>query len=147
MILHGDISNQLPPRMLITFEGVIATLPEARTAKFNRAVAMHRYRRAMECYEPNAHAIAVVWDWTWRRDVKVDVVSFLPYEDEITRVLDRTGMPYSRLWCSPGPDALATQLAYLPDVVSVLHADSTRPFAYGGKGLYITHTQRMAGLL
>lgn len=145
--MHGDLSNQLPPRMLIVFEGVLATIPKEREAKFNRAVAMHRYRRAVDCFECNRHAIAVVWDWTWRRDVKVDVVSFMPYEDEITRLLERLGMPFSRMWCSPGPDDLASQLAYMPDVLSVIHADSTRPLAYGGKGLYINDTQKMAGLL
>ena len=71
---HGDLSNQLPPRMLIVFEGVIATLPKDRTAKFNRAVALHRYRWAVECFECNRHAIVVVWDSTWRRNVKVDGV-------------------------------------------------------------------------
>ncbi len=71
LMLYGDQSNQLPPRMLIVFEGVLAILPAERTAKFNRAVALHRYRRAVECFECNRHAIAVVWDWTWRRDVKV----------------------------------------------------------------------------
>ena len=71
---HNELPNQLPPRMLIAFEGVLATLPKEREATFNRAVALHRYRRAVQCFECNPHAIAVGWDWAWRRDVKVDGV-------------------------------------------------------------------------
>ena len=146
-MMHGDLSNRLLPRVLIVFEGVIATLPDARRAKYDRAVSLHRYRRAMECYEPNAHAVSVVWDWAWRRDIKVDVVSFIPFLSEVERVLEKTGMPYSHLWFAKDADVLAGQLAYMPDVVSVLHADETRPLAYGSKSLYVTDTQRLEGLL
>jgi len=46
---------------------------------------MRRHRRAVSCYQPTRHAIAVVWDWALRLDLKVDVVSFFPCEEEVGR--------------------------------------------------------------
>ncbi len=84
-------------------------------------MAMRRYRRAVSCYQPTRHAIAVVWDWALRLDLKVDVVSFLPCEEEVERALDR-GRSALR---APAVHALGG----LPGVGAGLHARCGRGVA------------------
>lgn len=100
-MLHGELENTLPPRMLITFEGVIATIPEGQGARYPAfPVIARRYNHAAACYEVNAHVLSLLWDLTWRRGYKSDVITFLGEDmhDGVRHLLDQLGVPLANLW-------------------------------------------------
>ena len=110
---NGDIDNRLPPRLLVTFEGVLAHLPERQQQRHDRAVLLRRWRRAIDCYEPIEGASVTVWDWVWRRDVKVDAVTFLPDQlgEHVRGWIDGYGLPISNVVFFDSPQELSDRLA------------------------------------
>lgn len=135
----GDLSNQLPPRWLFVFEGVIGDLRPDAVAPFKLAMRMKRWRRAADCFELIPHVQKIIWDLTWRRDYRFDIVTFLgqPFCDALERRLARESLPFSNLW-SVDEASLSKRLATMPDVLYVIHSDPSRHLAYGNRGLLVT---------
>lgn len=136
---NGDLSNRLPPRWLFVWEGVIATVPTELAAAHSRACRMRRIKKAVSCYQTHPHVMKVIWDLYWRRDFRFDVVTFLgdDWADSIERRLNDEGMPFSNVW-AVDEASLAKRLAYMPDVLYVVHADPGHLLAYGNRGLLVT---------
>lgn len=136
----NDISNRLPPRWLIVFEGVIAELPEpSDRAAFNFYRRTRAYKRAVRTYQVNTHTAKVLWDMVWRRDYKFDVVTFLPSQctEHVRDWIDEHNIPAANVRHYPSPAHLAQQLAYLPDVYAVVHAEAANRFTYGDRGMLV----------
>lgn len=137
----GDISNRLPPRWLIVFEGVIGQHPEpADRAAYDMYRKVRAHRRALMTFKPDEHARKVLWDLTWRRDYKFDVVSFLPYQTAkfVPGWLDHYNVPAVNTLFYDTPFELGKQLAYMPDVLAVVHAAAENRFTYGDRGMLVT---------
>ena len=89
-----------------------------------------------------------IWDWVWRRDVKVDAVTFLPDQlgEHVRTWIDGYGLPISNVVCLESPQDLQSRLAYMPDVAVVMHGITGAPAMYGSKGLYVDSQQTMRGI-
>lgn len=142
---RGDLSASLPPRWLFVFEGVIADLPAGNVAQFKLAMRMRRLRAAANCFELVPHVQKVIWDLTWRRDYRFDIVTFLgdPFAEALEKRLERESLPFSNLW-AVDEESLAQRLAYMPDVMYVIHADPSKHLAYGNRGLLVTDPTRLS---
>lgn len=140
----GDLSNRLPPRWLFVFEGVIGFLPEERATEFKLSVRFKRWRRAANCFEIHPHVQKVLWDLMWRRDYRFDIVTFLgdEFAEALEKRLTRESLPFSNLWAVT-EDTLAKRLAYMPDVMYVIHGDTARHLSYGNRGLLVTEPGKL----
>lgn len=136
---RGDISGRLAPRWMFVWEGVVANVPPAKQAPYKLAVRLHRWRKAVDCWETEPHVAKVLNDLFWRRDLRFDVVTFLgdQYVEHIQRRLDGESLPFSNVW-AVSEDTLAKRLVYMPDVQYVVHADPARHLSYGPRGLLVT---------
>jgi hypothetical protein len=135
----GDISNEVVPRLVIAYEGMLGLLPEKPDKYVTELVARKFGRRArmaqrtVDAYEINDALARVIWDTTWRHRYTVDVVTYLG-EDAVAPLearLDVEGLPIGRVWATT-PDRLARRLPYMPDVAAVF--DNEHHLIYGSKG-------------
>jgi len=138
-VQRGDLSDRLPPRWLFVFENVIGAVPADRALQWKLAMRAHQWRIAANQYEVEPHVSKVIWDLVWRRDFRFDIVTFLGdgMAGALEKRLSRESLPFSNLW-SVSEDTLAQRLAYMPDVLYVVHGDPTRHLSYGNRGLLVT---------
>jgi hypothetical protein len=132
----GNISNEVVPRLLIVFEGLIGLLPTpAALAKEAAYRKTHRWKRAVNCYEINEVMAKHIWDLTWRKNFSIDVVTFMgsDFAAELRNRLDDERLPLGTVRSST-PGLLSRELAYDPSVFAVYDPDPTHVFTYGGKG-------------
>lgn len=142
---RGDLSNRLPPRWLFVFEGVIGKLEPEQARAFRLAMRMGRFKKAANCWDIHPHVQKVIWDLTWRRDYRFDIITFLgeDFADALEKRLTRESLPFSNLW-PVTEDTLARRLATLVDVQYVIHADPARHLSYGNRGLLVTDPGRLS---
>lgn len=157
-MMGGDISNELPPRLMVIVDGLLMTLPPDRETRYARLRATRRAVSAVDCWEINQDAITVMWDWMWRRGYKIDLVTFISGGTPLTPMgrslrnavkdrLSEADVPHSNLMSYASPLVLQSRLAYFPDVVHVVHGDTANPFAYGSKGTLVGPNNPMARII
>ena len=131
----GDISNEVVPRLLIVFEGLLGVLdtPKDRAAELLARKA-HRWKSVLAAYTINEMLARHVWDIVWRKNFSVDVVTFLgdDFADLLQERLDKENLPIGRIR-STTSDKLSRELAYDPSVIAVYDPDPSHRFTYGGK--------------
>lgn len=134
----GDISNEVSPRLVVVFEGLLGILPERREhvaelalRKLGRRSA--QAKRSVNAYEINEPLAHVIWDTVWRYRYSVDVVTYLGEEfaEALTERLDREGLPIGRVWADE-PHKLGRRIAHMPDVAAIY--DNEHHLIYGSKG-------------
>lgn len=131
----GDLSNEVEPRLLVVFEGLLGIHTDARDrAKYVSLMKFHRYDRAIRTFTLNERMQRVIWDTVFRRKYAVDVVTFLHEElaDPLKDALDDQSLPVGRVWYSQ-KQVLARSLNYRPDVVGVFHPGNDA-MIFGSKG-------------
>lgn len=136
---HGDLSNEVSPRLLFVFEGTVATLPSKTAAAREKAmIKLRRWHRAVELWDIPERAHALLWDVSWRYSYRFDIVTYRPagFARALAERFDNEGLPVGRVWAS-SPALLAKKLAFMPDVRYVYDADGDRLFTYGGRGVYL----------
>ncbi|MFE2100857.1 hypothetical protein [Streptomyces sp. NPDC059468] len=149
---RGDISNEVVPRLVVAYEGMLGILPEKPervhelvTRKFGRRQRMAK--RTVDAYEINDALARVIWDTTWRFKYSVDVVTYLG-DDAVGPLearLDAEGLPIGRVWATT-PERLARRLPYMPDVAAVF--DNEHHLIYGSKGRTLpAHPTTLIGAL
>jgi hypothetical protein len=135
----GDISNEVVPRLVLAYEGMLGVLPEKPEGYVHELVARKFGRRArmakrtVDAYEINDALARVIWDTVWRFKYSVDVVTYLG-EDAVEPLearLDAEGLPIGRVW-STTPERLARRLPYMPDVAAIF--DNEHHLIFGSKG-------------
>lgn len=131
---NGDISNEVSPRLVLVYEGLLGLLPTPR-ARAGEALARktHQWKRAAKAYEINEPLARVIWDTVWRYRYSVDVITYLgeDFADAVEARLDDEGLPVGRVWAD-SPQRLARRLALMPDVAAVY--DNENHLIYGSKG-------------
>ena len=133
----GDISNETPPRFFFVFEGLIGTLPEKAKTTERRSVKLKRFTKAAALWEIDDQAMSYIWDMAWRHHLAVDVVTFLPYHEELRIRLDDENVPYANLRHYASPDTLAMRLGYMPYVARIFYAHPERQFIFGDRGVFL----------
>lgn len=138
----GDISNEVTPRLLVVFEGLIGVLPPQAARREAIARKMHQWSYAVSYWEIHEGIGKAIWDQVWRFHRHIDVVTFLGkgFAEALEARLDDEQLPTGRV-LSTTPDRLARQIASMPDVAAVYDPEPTRRFRYGGKGRHIAPDQ------
>ena len=131
----GDISNEVVPRLLVVFEGLLGVLdnPKDRAAELLARKA-HRWKAVLNAYTINPELAKHIWHMVWQKNYSLDVVTFLgdDFADLLQERLDKENLPIGRIR-STTPDRLSRELAYDPSVIAVYDPDPSHRFKYGSK--------------
>lgn len=141
----GNLSNVVVPRILVVFEGLVAYLGPDKVNAYNELGSRGDWRAAVELWEFNPLALAKLNDLIMRRDIKVEVVSFImPAEgaQALAERFDDESVPVSRVLSST-PDRTARRLAYGPDIARVYCPDPQHAWMCGGKGYHTTSVHQL----
>ena len=136
---HGDISNEVVPRLALVFENLIGILPtkpeQARFALYRR---LRQPKRATKVFQANQPVCSRIWDVTWRLKFAVESVTFLgpEYVDPIIKWLEAENLPIGHVW-STTPSLLSREIAYMPYLAAIFDPDPEHQFTYGSRGRHI----------
>lgn len=135
----GDISNDIAPRMIFVFEGVIGELPgPMAAAREKAALKAHRWGAAVKCWQISDRADMLLWDVAWRWNYRFSVVTYRPagFAGALELRLNEENLPFSTVWATT-PETMAKRMAFMPDVSHVFDSDPARLFTYGDRGHYL----------
>lgn len=136
----GDISNEVTPRLLMVFEGLIGLLPTPRSRTVESLCRKARqWGMAVNAYEINEGMAKAINDAVWRRHQQIDVVTFLGegFADAVAARLEEEQFPIGHVMATTS-EKLARRIATMPDVFAVYDPDPTHRFRYGGKGRFLS---------
>lgn len=137
----GELSNEIAPRIIVVFEGLIGRLPDRPTAAREQWYCRtHRWKKAVRMWEIQEITAKRMWDFSWRQSIQIDVISFKQEEfvDALGDYLDQAGLPYGHLW-STTPPQIARAMATLVNVIAVFDADPAHASLYGPRGRTVTN--------
>lgn len=139
---NGDLSNKVSPRVLLVFEGALGFCTDRR--KFDKAVQRGHWDRANACWEYNELLLRQILWLFHKKNVRTEVVTFLPAEfaDTLKLAFDAMDLPIHRTW-STTPEWLGRQIAYMPDLACVYDPEPKRWLMYGGKGRLLTRSTQL----
>ena len=141
----NDLSNVVMPRVLVVFEGLIAYLGRDKVAEYNRLGSRGDWPAALALWEFDPLALAKLNDIIIRRDIKVDVVSFvMPPEgaQALAERFDEESVPVSRVVASTA-ERTARRLAYGIDIARVYCPDPQHALMCGSKGFHTTSVHQI----
>lgn len=137
---NGDISNEVVPRLVLTFENLLGLLPDKKAeAKAYTYARMGWWKRAIAVFEINELLARKIWDVTWRLNFQVDVITFISPEaaKQIEQRLLDEDLPIRRVWYAD-KTKLARQISYMPDLAAIYHADPELQLTFGSKGRFLS---------
>jgi hypothetical protein len=139
---HGDLSNKVSPRILLVFENAMGFCTDR--AKFDKAVKRKHWDAASGLWDFNELMMRQILWLFWKKDVRTEVVTFLPGEfaDLLLLRFDEIDLPIHRVW-STTPESLGRQIAYMPDLACVYDPEPSRWLMYGSKGRFLQHAAQL----
>lgn len=140
-MLDNDISNEISPRFMFQWEGLIARYVEPET--YDRVIHTWGRRNGKATYyinqfEFDGRMVAHLWDIQWRSRYSLDIVSFLgeDFAGPIERRLDEAHIPYANFIMTT-PERLSRELAYMPHIYAVYFGDPSLALTFGGRGRHV----------
>ena len=136
---HGELSGEIPKRILVIWESGMADLHNARAESW--ACKRRAWRRAVRHWELNEHMVDRIWD-LWRRyDLRTDVIVLTRpqgFASEAKEYLELHDVPVRHV-VALDLDALQRRLVRMPDVHAVLHRSEDLLFAFSSKGRLVQY--------
>lgn len=146
----GELSNEVLPRILLVFEDLVASLPDAKAKLYyTTAVKRKKWAQAISYYELNVRPSVGIRDLYWRHHYRVDVITFTDpnFVDPIRDKLDAENMFFGGVHYYTTAKLLG-DLTYDPSIRAVFDPDPSRILTWGGKGRYSTRdTLDLASIL
>lgn len=135
---RGDISNDIPPRVIVLFNGLLGEIPDKQQplARIHRAV--HRYKKVAWLYEIDPQVRNRLHDLTWRVGMRCDV-ALIDHEQvalEMEHRFARMNLAISYVYPVIDVQDLVKRLAYMPEVLYVVHGLPEAQLTFGLKGRY-----------
>lgn len=137
-MLRGDISNEIPRRLLVTYEAITKNHVEDR--KFLGLKTGTTTRRKFDLVALNR-----LWRYTERAPLRIELVNFGVTDDEADKRLARLDMigtnpvNYSRAY--DDLQDLIGELPYRPEVLGVIDIPENQA-RYGLRGVGLDHLDR-----
>jgi hypothetical protein len=135
-MLRGDISNEIVPRLVLVFEGLIGLLIDPRAqAKYDKAMKRGKYKDAVYAFELNEIVAHHIWDLSYRRGFNLDVVTFLGHDfaEHLSTRLEEEGYPIGNVRATTLRQ-LTLDLPHRTDIAMVFDGNPAHALTYGGRG-------------
>lgn len=144
---HGDLSNEVVPRLVLVFEGALGFISLENRRKFDRDIRREHWDDAASRWEINPLMAAKIWDVTRRLSFTLDVVTFASespaYEGALYRRLDiHEELPIHGVIATTEVK-FERRIAHTPDLARVYDPEAMRSMRWGGKGYHITDVNQL----
>lgn len=130
----GDISNELPKRILVSSEVFSETKVEVK--KRFKVIPQPKIKKTLK-----RDILSYLYLFTTKRGVTLELISFDMDEDTLNKFiddLDKLGTNPFRYWTAYGsPTQLVKELPYRPEVIGVVDVQS-RILRYGSWGMDVS---------
>lgn len=131
----GDISNEMPPRILIVANDFLVHEPKGMYIDGRRFGRWQRWAKRLEIDETvRLH----LHDLTWRRSFRVDLV-VIGVPEIVAAVLverlDRMNLAISNVYVVPDDQALVSMLPYMPEVQYIVHGRQEWTYTFGSRAV------------
>lgn len=138
-MLQGDLSNEVPKRLLVTYDYLTYEVPAAK--KFLGLVVGTTTRR-----EVSAPTLNLLTNFQSRVDARMELVVFKADNDEADAVLNeldrRSWQPFNYARGYSSPRALVSELPFRPEVLGVIDIRE-RAGMYGSYALTLDYLARV----
>lgn len=144
-MLNNNLGNTVVPRILVVFEGLVGYLSPENLPSYNQAGSAGCWDLAVGYWDFNPMALRKLNDLIIRRDLKVEIVSFvMPPEGAVALAerFDEEQVPVSRVLAST-PERTARRLAYGLDITRVYSPDPQHALMCGSRGYHVTSVHQI----
>ena len=135
---RGDLSNQVPLRVYVVFEGLLGIIPDAKSRALEKlARKRKKWDQAAGYYELNVPTSRGIRDLYRRHNYRVDVITFIDplFVDAVRSKLDGRNLLFGDVHYY-SMEELLSELTYDPWIISVLDPDPNHLLTYGSKGRF-----------
>lgn len=132
----GDLSNEMPPRMLVVANDFLIHIPK-RTV-FNSGRGFGRWQRLAESIEIDDTVRLYLHDFTWRRHFRVDAVVIGVPSELAVRLGERfarMNLAIANTYAALSEQDVVRRLAYMPDVQFILHGRDEWTYTFGSRAI------------
>lgn len=135
---HGDLSNQVAPKIVVVFEGAIGILSRDNQKHFDKFVKKNDWWSAVNCYDLQDIYLRKLLDLTYRENFNVVIMTWMGKDaaEALNELMDEENIPIHRVSHST-PERLARDLAYNPDIIAVYDPNPEHRMTYGAKGIHL----------
>lgn len=132
----GDIDNGMPPRILIVANDFLIHQPKGWELSGR---GFGRWKRFTDRLEIDDAVRMYLHDFTWRRSLRVDVV-LIGYPEQVAEHLqerfNRMNLAIANVYVVANDQELVKRLAYMPDVMYVVHGRTEWTYTFGAKAQF-----------
>ena|SRR5256885_17272599 len=132
----GDLSNEIPRRIIVVANDLLLHFPE-RLPIQHRAWGKNSWLQRHTEVDPMARTH--LHDLTWRQHLRVDVVIIGVFSPEfisgIHKRFDRMNLSVANVYSVPTAKEFADTLAYMPEVLYIVHNRDEWTYAFGSKSV------------
>lgn len=134
----GDISNEVPPRIIIIFNGLLGGIPRSRHTRVELLRAARRWRAVAEAYDIDLWTRTKLHDLTWRLHARIDCVLFdhEKVAEHMEKRFNRLNLCVANVYALDGPKDLVDRLPYMPEVLYVIHGNPEWTYSFGPRGMH-----------
>lgn len=135
----NDISNEVVPRLMLVFEGLVGILPAKDERKAERLIRRKKYSEAVAIYEVNEPMAHRMWDITLRLHYSLDVVTWLSpgFAKSVREWVDEHDLPVQHVTYQD-KTSFARKISFMPYVTRLYDPDPADRFTWGSKGRIIS---------
>lgn len=140
---HGDLSNEVVPRLLLVWEGLLGIPPLTPKISPSKRNLLSLFRknsgeREIDSWTINEQVVHIIWDRTWRSNFSFDLVTFISPEfgKQLKERMEEEDIPVSHVRYE-NINTFPRKIAFLPYVAAIYSANKDHQFTFGGKGRII----------
>lgn len=103
---------------------------------------LRRFEDAVDCWDVDPDAVALLWDFWVRYNLHSDVIVVghtQPFAEAAERKLEKMDVPVRKVTVMPSAQHLGRRLVRMPDVLWVVYSDPRYLFTFGSRGRPLHH--------